>query len=329
MVRQDCHRLKRRDWLAAIAAIVASPAHAQAPARLVWIAPGTPASEAARAAVLRGGLADNGLVEGRDYILETFYAEGDYQRLPELTRQAMARGPAVLLVVTIASVRLAQQATKTVPIVFIATNDPVGAGLIDSLARPGGNTTGVATMADDVAPKLIEIMHRALPRVRQAKALMNPGNATNRPIFERMKAAAATLGIEVQAVEVTTPDGVEDWLGPPSASPPDALIVVPDAMFVAVAGRIAQLALTRRVALIGPFREVAVAGGLLSYGPSLPALVRRSAFYVKRILAGARPAELPVEQPTVFELAINLRTAQALDVTIPPKVLALADEVFE
>jgi putative ABC transport system substrate-binding protein len=329
VVRQDGDGVRRRDWLAAAAAVAAWPAQAQGVPRLAWIAPASRAHEAPRQAAFRAGLAENGLVDGRDYILELFYAEGDYQRFPALTRQALAVNPAIVLVNTIASVRAAQQATRTVPIIFMATNDPVGAGLIDSLARPGGNTTGVATMADDVAPKLIEMIHVVLPRARRIRALINPQNATNRPIFERFEAAGRTIGLELEAAEVSTPDAVADCLGPPTAPQPDALIVAPDAMFVASAGRIAALALPRGVPVFGSFRDLPAAGALLSYGPSIDSLIKRSAFYVKRVLAGAKPADLPAEQPTLFELAVNLSTAKALGVTLPGNVLALADELIE
>lgn len=329
MVRQDGDGVTRRDWLALLALVAAWPARAREPARLTWIAPGTAAIEAPRVAAFRAGLGENGLVDGRDYVLEMFYAEGDYQRFPELTRQALARDPAVLLVVTIASVRAAQQATRTVPIIFMATNDPVGAGLIDSLARPGGNTTGVATMADDAAPKLVEMMHMALPDARRVAVAINPGNATNRPIFERFRAAGATVGLDVRAVEVSAPDAIDGCLGPATAPQPDALIVTPDAMLLELAGRVATLGRERRVPVLGPFRELPEAGGLLSYGPSLGALLKRSAAYVKRVLAGARPADLPAEQPILFELVVNLRTANALGLKLPAKVLALADDTIE
>jgi putative ABC transport system substrate-binding protein len=321
--------MRRRDWLALPALVAAGPARAREPARLAWIAPGTLAVEAPRQAAFRAGLAENGLVDGRDYVLEMFYAEGDYRRFPELTRQALALDPAVLLVVTIASVRAAQQATRTVPIIFMATNDPVGAGLIDSLARPGGNTTGVATMADDVAPKLVEMMHMALPDARRAAVVINPGNPTNRPIFERFRSSAVAFGIDARAVEVGTPDAIDGCLGPPMAPQPDALVVASDAMLLEVAGRIAKLGRERRIAVLGPFRELPQAGALLSYGPSLGALVRRSAFYVKRVLAGAKPADLPAEQPILFELVVNLRTAGAIGLKLPAKVKELADETIE
>jgi putative ABC transport system substrate-binding protein len=302
---------------------------AQQPARLAWIEPGSPATSTKFVAALRGGLADNGMVEGRDYLLDMYFANGDYRRFPALTGEALAHAPAILLVVTIASVRAAQQATKTVPIVFMSTNDPVGAGLIDSLARPGGNTTGVATMGDDVAPKLVELVQAVLPNARRVEMLINPLNATNRPIFERVRAAGSTVGLEVRAIEVSAPEDIATAFGWPPVAQPDALLVGPDALFIQLAGRIAALGIERRIAVLGASRDQTEVGGLLSYGPSIPELVRRSAYYVKRILAGARPADLPVEQPTRFELVINLKTAKAIGLTLPPDLLARADEVIE
>jgi putative ABC transport system substrate-binding protein len=320
--------VKRRAVLAIPAALAPWPAAAQEPARLVWIGPATPEVEAKQLAALRLGLKENGLVEGRDVTLEVLYANGQYEKFPELTEQALARKPAILMVVTIASVRAAQQATRTVPILLTGTNDPVGAGLVASLARPGGNTTGVATQADDSAPKLVDMMHTALPHVRRVAVVFNSKNATNRPILERSRQAAAALGIEVVPVELSAPDALDSVFAK-SAEQPDAVIVVPDAMLNQVTPRMAALALERRLPLLGPFRDNAAAGALLSYGPSLPALLRRTGFYVKRILAGAAPRDLPVEQPTVFELVVNLRTANVLGLKLAPEVIALADETIE
>jgi putative ABC transport system substrate-binding protein len=329
MVRQDRARVKRRDLLAALGVMIGARAEAQSPARLAWIGVGTASAEAPRLASLRAGLLENGLVEGRDYVVEISAADGDYQRFPALVQQAIARRPAVLLVSTILSVRAAQQATKTIPIVFVGTNDPVGTGLIDSLPRPGGNTTGVATLSDQAAPKLVDMMHTALPAVRQVAVLINPENPTNRPIFEAIRAAGRTVGLEVAVIEISSPDAIDGAIGPPSAAQPEALIVALDAMLVQINGRIAKLCTERRIALLGATRELTEAGGLLSYGPSLDSLIRRSGYFVKRILGGMQPRDLPAEQPTKFELAINLKTARAIGVTFPSNVLALADNVIE
>jgi len=321
--------VKRRGLLAVLGVLLGARAEAGQPALLVWIGPGTASAEATRLASMRAGLAENGLVEGRDYVFEVFLADGDYQRFPALVQQAMAHRPAVLMVSTIASVRAAQQATKTIPIVFVGTNDPVGAGLIDSLARPGGNTTGVATMSDQMAPKLVDMMHAALPSVRRVTVLINPRNPTNRPIFESVRASAGSVGIEAGAVEVGMPEAIDGAFAPPSAPQPDAMVVALDAMLVTIDQRIAQLCLERRIALLGTAREQTEAGGLLSYGPPLDALIRRAAYFVKRILAGMQPRDLPAEQPTKFELTINLKTARAIGITIPQTVLAVADDLIE
>jgi putative ABC transport system substrate-binding protein len=213
--------------------------------------------------------------------------------------------------------------------VMISTNDPVGAGLIDSLARPGGNTTGVATMGDDVATKVVELVQVALPNARRLAMLINPLNATNRPIFEKVRAAGDTVGLDVRAIEVSAPEGLADAFGAIQTLQADAVLVGFDALFFQLTGRIAALGIERRIAVLGPSRAQTEAGGLLSYGPSIPDLVKRSAYYVKRILAGVKPADLPVEQPTRFELVINLRTAKAIGLTLPPLLLARADEVIE
>lgn len=295
----------------------------------MWIAPATEAIEAGRLVELRSGLKENGLIESRDVTLQVLYANGEYQRFPELTQQALERKPAILIVVTIASVRAAQQMAGKVPVLFVRTNDPVGAGLVDSLARPGGNTTGVATMADDSTLKLLDMMHKVLPQAKHVRAVFNPGNATNRPIFERLKSAASPLGIELQPVELSDPAAVDGCFGPANAPRADALILMPDAMLGQVTPRIATLGIERRVPVLAPFSENAKMGTLLSYGPSLPAVLRRAGFYVKRILAGAAPRDLPVEQPTKFELIINLKTAKAIGVAIPQSVQAEADDLIE
>jgi putative ABC transport system substrate-binding protein len=323
---------RRSVILAALGGAAASwgrGASARGIARIAWIAPGTAATEAKFAAALREGLADNGLGEGRDYVLDTYYAEGDYGRFPALTQQALASAPDVLMVVTIASVKAAQQATKTTPLVLVATNDPVGAGLIDSLARPGGHTTGVATMADQTAPKLMELLHAALPEARRVAILVNPQNPSNRQILPSAQAAGAAMGLDVQGVEVSSPDGLAAVFGAGVTQPPGAVVAVSDALFTFLAGKMAALAIERGIALVGASRNFAEAGALMSYGVSFADLVRRSAYYVRRILDGTSPRDLPVEQPTKFELLVNLKTAKALGLTMPPMFLARCDEVID
>jgi putative ABC transport system substrate-binding protein len=323
--------MKRRDLFSSTAALTLSPgaAWAQQPALLAWIAPGSARSEAGHTQALKVGLARNGMVEGRNYVLEIFYAEGDYQKFPGLTQAALARGPAILLVVTIDSVRVAQQATKTVPIVFIATNDPVGAHLVDSLSRPGGNTTGLATLSEDTASKLLEMMQAVLPTARRLAVLVNPLNVSNKSIADSLRTTGTRLGLDVQLIEVGNPKDIESCFGPSTAPQPEAAVVLSDAMFNLLGPRIAALGLERRIAILGPSADQTRAGGLLSYGPSLDHILEGVGFYVKRILGGSPPRDLPVEQPTKFELVINVKTAKALGLAISSAILARADEVID
>ena len=211
---------------------------------------------------------------------------------------------------------------------MVAINDPVGAGLIASLSRPGGNTTGSANMVEDVTPKLLEILHSAIPATDIA-VLFNPANPGNRTLFERTRAVAGGFGITVRPVEFTDADALDSNFTALMRQPPGALLVVADSAIFNQRDRIVALALRHRLPTMTHFPEFAAAGALIGYGPSRRALFRRSAIYVKKILAGAKPADLPVEQPTKFELVINLKTAKALGITIPQSLLLRADEVIE
>ena len=225
--------------------------------------------------------------------------------------------------------RAAQQATQVVPIVFLATNDPVGSGLVASLARPGGNTTGLSSQNGDSALKNLQLLHELLPRATRLAALVSPGNASGVKIFEALRAAAQRLGIEAFAVEITSPQALDAAFSAMLVHRPDALFAVPDATFNSERERSAALALTHRLPYATTNRESTAAGGLFSYGQPQLMMFRRSARYVKNILAGARPAEMPVEQPTRFEPVINSKTARALDLTLPPSILLRADEVIQ
>jgi putative ABC transport system substrate-binding protein len=323
--------MKRRVLLASMAgaALSSQVARAQQPARLAWIAPGSARSESGHLQELKSGLTANGVIEGRDYVLDVYYAEGDYRKFPDLLQAALSRAPAILLAVTVDSVRVAQQATKTVPIVFFGTNDPVGAQLVNSLARPGGHTTGIATLSEDTASKLLEMMQTVLPAARRLAVLVNPLNVTNRQMAGSLRTTGTRLGLEVQLVEIGNPGDVDGCFGPRTAPQPEAAVVLSDGMLNLLTPRIAVLGIERRIAILSPFGEQTHAGGLLSYGPSLDEIIGRVGFYVKRILAGSQPRDMPIEQPTRFELVVNMKTAKALGLTIPPSILARADEVIE
>ena len=309
-------------------------AHAQGnapPARIGIIVPtnAAAAATATRLPAFKQGMFDNGLIEGRHYVLDVVYAEGQSERFPALVKELLQRAPTVIMVNTIAAVRAAQQATRTVPIVMIGVNDPVGTGLVASLARPGGNTTGQSTQGEDTSAKFVEFIHEALPRAKRIALLTNPGNASHQKLGEQVRVAALKFGIETRAFEATTPAALDAAFAAIAKQQPEALVVLNDAMLNTEPQRISAFALKHRIAAFGPFAEFADSGGLLSYGPSILDLYRRSATYVKKILAGAKPADLPIEQPTKFEMVINQKTAKALNIKIPYALLIQAERVIE
>ena len=316
-------------WIALALLALAPPAWAQAQARIAIIFPPDAASSATRLASFKQGMRENGLLEGKHYVLDERYADGNYERFPAITDELLKRNPAVILVVTIASVRAAQQATKTIPIVFVSTNDPVGSGLVASLRRPGGNTTGLSNQAEDAMAKYVELLHEALPRATRIAVLINPANPSNPKLFEQVRAAATGLGIAARAFEAVSPAALDAAFAAIAKDRPDALVVVSDSVFFGQHERISAFALKNRVAAFGPGTEFVTAGSLIAFSASRHEMYRRAAIYVKKILAGAKPADLPVEQPTRFELAVNLKTAKQLNITIPYTVMLRATEVIE
>jgi putative ABC transport system substrate-binding protein len=299
------------------------------PAHLAWILEGAPQSRSATGDIFRKRLRENGLVESKDYVFDLFWAEGKYERLPTVLEAVLKRNPSIILVSTIASVRAAQQATKTIPIVMMGTNDPVGSGLVASLARPGGNTTGLTMMFDDVAAKLVELAHEVLPKAKRLAVLINPLNPSNRPIFLSLQKAALSLGMTAEAFEADAPERIGGAFTVASKSRPDALITGFDGMLIDQRAQIISLALAQKIPVFSPSDFLGDAGALIVYGAPTSAFVGRAAVYVKKLLAGAKPEELPIEQPNTFELVINMKTAKALGIKIPQAMLVRADRVIE
>jgi putative tryptophan/tyrosine transport system substrate-binding protein len=277
----------------------------------------------------RQGMHENGLVEDRDYALELRFAVGDYSRFDAFAVELAQRRPAAIVVTTIRAAQAAQRATTTIPIVMTGLIDPVGQGLIASLARPGRNTTGLANLAQDVMPKLVEILRVPFPAIKVVAVLFNPANPGNRDLFQAMPAQVGPLGVTVRAVEFRGPKELDHTFAVLAQQPPEALVVMSDAALYDLREPISALALRHRLPTIAYVPEFTDAGTLMSYGPPRRAMYRRAAEYVKKILSGARPADLPVEQPTQIELSINLHTAKALGITIPDALLARADRVIE
>jgi putative ABC transport system substrate-binding protein len=275
------------------------------------------------------GLRENGLIEGKDYVLELRWAEGHYERFPAFARELADNGARVIVVGTVAAARAAQAASSTIPVVMALMNDPVGNGLVASLARPGGNTTGMASLNQDVTSKQLELLNSVLPKATTIAALFNPTNPSNAPILENVRVQAASRGITVRDFAVNTPDELDAAFRTIAIQRPDALLVMPDAAIQDLGMRIATLALQHRLPVISTNPDVTSVGGLMSYGISRRDAYRRSAYFVKKVLDGANPADLPVEQPTQILLSVNLKTAKALGLTIPSALLGIADEIIE
>jgi putative tryptophan/tyrosine transport system substrate-binding protein len=326
--------MKRRQFLGVLggAAIGLPQVVAQKPLpRVGFLASGAAASinSAGLVATLKHGLEDNGLVDGRDYVFEVRYAGGRYENFPELARELAQTGVSVVLVNTIASARAAQNLVPPVPVVMMSINDPVGLGLVASLARPGGHTTGMASLNEDLTPKLIEFQRSILPKATLIGALHNPANPTNLAFLKSLGEYAGAAGMRAISIPITSRDELEAAFAAPPAPPPDALLVVADSGLFDLSDRIAALALMHRLPTFSTSPDFVKLGGLIAYGASREKLYLRATSYVKRILDGASPADLPVEQPSKIELWINMKTAKALDLTIPASLLATADEVIE
>ena len=305
------------------------PSWAQAPPRIAWLWPGTMKGSATIRTAFMTGMHENGMIEGKHYVLDERYAEGKYHRFPSLIEELLKSNPAIIMVNTIAAVQAAQKATRTVPIVFVHINDPVGSGLVASLARPGGNTTGLSTQNEDAVNKYVELLREVLPRASRIAALVNPTNPSHAKLFARVSASAGTFGIAARSFDVTSPDGLDAVFSEISQYHPDVLLGMPEATFFDQRERICALAVGRRIPAIFPQADYVASGCLMSFATSRREMHRYSAIYVKKILNGAKPADLPVEQPTKFELAVNMKTAKAFGITIPQSVLMRADEVIQ
>jgi putative ABC transport system substrate-binding protein len=281
----------------------------------------------------RQGLRDLGYVEGRNVVIEYRDAGGKSERLPALAAELVALK--VDVIVTAAGNHLtlaAKQATRTLPIVFAAAADPVAGGLVTSLARPGGNVTGAAVLSPELVGKRLELLTQAVPGVSRVAVLWLPGalgERTEKDMLKEADVAARGLGVRLQFVEARGPADLDRAFSDMTRAHAGALTVLPSNMFLREHRRLVDLAAKHRLPAVYTVKEYVDAGGLMAYGPNLADLFRRAATYVDKILKGAKPGDLPVEQPTKFELVINLKTARTLGLTIPPSVLSRADQVIE
>ena len=304
-------------------------AAAQSPARKVprigYLSAG---SDSPRDAVFRQGLQQLGYIEGQTIVIESRFADGKFDRLPGFAAELVRLNLDVIVTSSTPASRAARQATQTTPIVMALTGDVTVIGGIASLARPGGNITGLTNISTELGGKRLGLLREVIPKLARVAAFRNPANQSSIRQFAETEAAARAVGIQVQQLEVGSPADFDKAFEAATRGRADALILLPDNLYLVHGRRLAELALKQRLPTMTNSRELTGAGNLMSYGPDQFEMHRRAADYVDKILKGAKPGDLPIEQPTKFELAFNLKTAQALGLTIPQSLLLRADEVF-
>jgi putative tryptophan/tyrosine transport system substrate-binding protein len=325
----------RRELIAALGSTTMWPfmAHAQVGGRKYTIGVFTAGNEQAADPALNGGfieaLRELGWVEGKNVGFEYRYAENWLERLSGLAADLVQRKVDVIAAAGTLAPLAAKRATTAIPIVLTSAGDPVGSGLVASLARPGGNVTGMSLMASDLGAKRLELLREVLPRLSRVAVLRNAENTYSVLVFKQMEAAGRTLGIDVRSLEVRGPDDFDSAFEAARGLHPDALITVEDPLTTNFKTPIAEFTAAQQLPSLYGIREFVAAGGFMSYGANLADLIRRSAYYVDKIFRGAKPADLPVQQPTKFEMVINLKTAKALGLELPASLLARANEVIE
>jgi putative ABC transport system substrate-binding protein len=275
------------------------------------------------------GMRDLGYIEGANIGIEARFADDDYERLPALAAELVGLRVEVIVAVPSPAIRAAQHATNSIPIVFPSTGDPVGSGFAASLAHPGGNLTGLSNSNRDISAKLLELLLTIAPKISRVAVLANPGSSNARSTLKNIETAMPTPGIEVQIVMARTSDEIESGFAAMRQQHADALVIAGDSFLSSHGRQIADFAAQFRLPSIGTRPSYAKAGGLMSYGIDAIDSYRRAATYVDKILKGAKPGDLPIEQPTKFEMVINLKTAKTLGLTLPQSLLLRADEVVQ
>jgi len=328
----------RREFIGTLAGgLLAAPFAAEAQqaakvARIGYLTGANPAANPHQHEAFRQGLRDLGYVEGRNLVIEYRSAEGKVERLPALAAELVALKVDVIVAPSTPAALAAKQAARTLPIVFAVAADPVASGLVTSLARPGGNVTGSSILAPELVGKDLELLKQAVPGLSRVAVLWHPGVLGDRAEGDLLKGAevaARALGVRPQFVEARGPADFDKAFSDMTRANAGALTVLPSVTFSNERRRLVELAAKNRLPAVYREREYVDAGGLMSYGPNVADLLRRAATYVDKILKGAKPGDLPIEQPTKFELVINLKTAKALGLTIPQSVLGRADEVIQ
>ena len=329
--------MDRRAFIASLAGgLLAAPFAAQAQTagkvwRVGYLSPGSSSDPGRqrRFEAFRQGLRELGYVEGQNIAIESRWAEGKYDQHQGHAAELVRLNVDVIVAVGGPASQAVHQVTKTVPIVMSVVIDPLGSGLVSSYAHPGGNVTGLSMMTTDLIGKQLEVLKEAVPKVSRVALLWNPANPGSAPQLREAEAAARVLGVRLQALDVRVPQEIDSAFAAMTKERAGAVLVLADGMLTNRRKQIADLAAARRLPAAYPQREFVEAGGLMAFSANPLDLERRAATYVDKILKGAKPADLPVEQPTKLELVINLKTAKALGLTIPPSLLQRADQVIE
>jgi ABC-type uncharacterized transport system substrate-binding protein len=324
--------MTRRAFITLLGGVAAWPlgAHAQQPSKtylIGWLQPAPIPDTWLNG--FRQGLREFNYVEGKDLIVEYRWGNGNFDQLPAMATDLVRLNPDVLISGNTAAIQALQKATRTIPIVMLGLGDPLAIGLVARLARPGGNITGVSGITSDVSGKRMELLKELIPKLDDVAVLFNPENAKGVLELHETQAAAQTLGLKMNSIDIHDPGQLDRALAILAGDRPDALALTSDSMILSRRDEIAAWALKQRLPSISPFREFTQAGGLMSYGASLPDLYRRGVSYIRQILHGANPGELPVEQPAKFELVLNLKTAKAIGIDFPWFLQQRADEVIE
>jgi len=327
--------MRRRDFIKGIAGLATAwplGARAEQTAKLPslgFLTAGSPGSGSLGLPALLEGLRQLGWIESKTIVIEYRYAENRNDRLPELAAELVRLNVDVIVAAGTLAPLAAKHATTTIPIVMTSAGDPLGTNLIASLARPGGNVTGLSLMSPDLAGKRLELLMKIVPQLERVAVIWNAANPYPAEVFRETENAARQMKIEVQSLEVRMPNDIDNALEADVLKKANALITVEDPLTQNYRKQIADFAVMHRLPALSGLRGYVDAGGLVSYGPDLANLYRRAAGYVDKILKGAKPSDLPVEQPTKFELVINLKTAKTLGLTVPQTLLVAADEVIE
>ena len=325
--------MRRRKFITLLGGAAAAwplAARAQQPAMPVvgLLAPAS-ATQAEISNAVRQGLKEGGFIEGQNVIIQSAFAEGQFDRLPGLAADLVRRHVTVITALGVAAAVAAKRATTTIPVVFYMGEDPVGLGLVPSFNHPGGNLTGVATLSSAVMAKRLELLHEIAPQADVFAALINPKNPSAAISTKEAQDAAHALGKSIHIVHASAENELEPAFATITQLRAGGLLIAPDGLFIAYAARVATLSLRHAIPASHERRAFPDAGGLMSYGASQTDGIRLAGVYTGRILKGEKPADMPVMQPTKFELVINLKTAKALGITVPDKMVALADEIIQ